>query len=262
MNKDKNWADDDEDEDYETAVDSNGIKERVKTTINAKGQKVKVVNRIKVQEIKKRTPKGVIERRHLAKFGDAIKETDCVSKEIAIMEHPTDEDAADENDPFMSSLATIASRQEARERDPTQVDFDEEAEKLADAKQKADAVETTIRVSNLSKSVNDHELRDLFSQYGKVVKISLPRIVNSAGLKEPRGFAYITFELRSSAESAMELDGRGYDHLILKLEWAKPPKDGGGGGGLSSGYVSGYGKQLAQDTKEKAVFTSHNNSSY
>jgi hypothetical protein len=62
------------------------------------------------------------------------------------------------------------------------------------------------------------------------------------------------------------LQNHGYDHLILNLEWAKPSKDGegggraGGGGGLSTGFVSGYGKQLAQDTKERVTFTSHGNS--
>jgi translation initiation factor 3 subunit G len=42
----------------------------------------------------------------------------------------------------------------------------------------------------------------------------------------------------------------GYDHLILKIEWAKPStKDASGAGsnGLSGGFVSGYGKALPQD---------------
>jgi hypothetical protein len=42
----------------------------------------------------------------------------------------------------------------------------------------------------------------------------------------------------------------GYDHLILKLEWAKPsaPKDAGS---EPVQFRSGYGKALAQDTDQK-----------
>ena len=185
------------------------------------------------------------------------------------MEHPNDEEDGEETDPLMNSLAMLSQRQEARERDATQTDQYEqeqiEKERLYEAKQKSEAVETTIRVSNLSKSITENELRELFSKYGKVGKISLPRVINSVtNLKEPRGFAYISFEQRYHAENAMvALDGRGYDYLILSLEWAKPPAGGGGmGSGLSSGFVSGYGQKLAQDTTEKAMFTSHGNTGY
>lgn len=40
---------------------------------------------------------------------------------------------------------------------------------------------------------------------------------------QSRGFAFVSFFQKSDAESAMQaLQGYGYDHLILKLEWAKP----------------------------------------
>ena len=48
----------------------------------------------------------------------------------------------------------------------------------------------------------------------------------------------------------------GYDHLILKLEWARPntPKDPASSG---TEFRSGYGKALAQDTKEKVSYASN-----
>jgi hypothetical protein len=80
--------------------------------------------------------------------------------------------------------------------------------------------------------------------------------------------------MRADAEKAMNrLQGYGYDHLILKIEWARPSQkkvfvcscigklwcsnlqpsplqpDGAGGGhgsGLSGGFTSGYGKALPQ----------------
>lgn len=40
---------------------------------------------------------------------------------------------------------------------------------------------------------------------------------------QSRGFAFVSFYQKSDAEGAMQaLQGYGYDHLILKLEWAKP----------------------------------------
>lgn len=122
----------------------------------------------------------------------------------------------------------------------------------------------TLRVSNLTKSVSEDDLRDLFEPFGRVLRVSLPRVErteNGRTFKEPRGFAYISYMRKEDAEAALlRLQGHGYDHLILKLEWAKAPREGGGppsGGGLSGGFVSGYGKQLAQDTQEKVYFASN-----
>jgi len=131
--------------------------------------------------------------------------------------------------------------------------------------------DTTIRVSNLTKSVTDGDLRDLFEPFGRIARMALPHTerthvvkVSEGGktvekvvtVKEPRGYAYITYMRSEDAEVAFEkLQGYGYDHLILRLEWSKPMErnEGGGGvgGGLSGGFVSGYGQKLAQDTKEK-----------
>ena len=79
---------------------------------------------------------------------------------------------------------------------------------------------------------------------------------------QSRGFAFVSYVRREDADLAMQkLQGHGYDHLILKIEWAKPsaprPDAGGGGGGLETSFRSGYGKALAQDTKEKVTFASN-----
>lgn len=124
--------------------------------------------------------------------------------------------------------------------------------------------ETTIRVSNLTKAVTEEDLRALFQRFGTIHRVSLPKVEkkNSEGVmvKEPRGFAYIAFARKEDAERAMErLQGHGYDHLILKLEWAKPPSADGppSGGGLQGGYISGYGTKLAQETKEAVLYASN-----
>lgn len=127
--------------------------------------------------------------------------------------------------------------------------------------------ENTIRVSNLTKQATEDDLRELFEPFGRVFRISLPRAerMDSQGniVKEPRGFAYIAYVNKQDAERAMErLQGYGYDHLVLKLEWAQATKKEFPGGAAPPGdnsmrYASGYGKALAQDTKEKVVYASN-----
>jgi translation initiation factor 3 subunit G len=125
--------------------------------------------------------------------------------------------------------------------------------------------ENTIRVSNLTKMATEDDLRELFEPFGRVFRISLPRAerIDSSGkmVKEPRGFAYIAFVNKQDAEKAMDrLQGYGYDHLLLKLEWAQATKKDNTGappGDNSMRFASGYGKQLAQDTKEKVVYASN-----
>ena len=54
-----------------------------------------------------------------------------------------------------------------------------------------------------------------------------------------------------------KLQGFGYDHLILKLEWARPSGAKGDAGAERTEFRSGYGKALAQDTKEKVSYASN-----
>lgn len=309
----KAWGDDDGEDDDRETQDSNGIVERVKFSVNNKGQKIKTVTKVRVAEVKVKTPKRADLRRNLPRFGDAkIGEENVTlpSRDFVSMEHPDDQLVEDVDDPSLAkTLANfIMKRQEtkaARELGDDE-DYDRNAiqekkdsteggksdryvppgakgagtsssgglsslEKLAST-----ADTTTIRVSNLTKAVTEDDVHDLFNQFGRISRVSVPRL---AGTKEPRGFAYVTFYSRDDAEKAMDTlqvsniytqnknhlyfspynntlfvysrhQGHGYDHLILKLEWAIPTvRDPSQSGGLSSSYVSGYGQKLAQDTK-------------
>lgn len=121
---------------------------------------------------------------------------------------------------------------------------------------------TKIRVTNISEDTTEGDLRELFGNFGRIHRIYLAKDPETM---QSRGFAFVSYANEADAERAMEaLQGYGYDHLILKLEWAKPSQrdiQGGGGGapggGLSSARVSGYGQALAQDTKEKVSFASN-----
>lgn len=309
----KNWGDEDDDDDFETRVDAHGIKERTRITENAKGQKVKIVTRIRVTEVKERTPKRALARKTIPKFGEAKKTdktTSMVDKEYTIMEHPNDSLVEEDTTGGVASTLkefiqkqseTLMARESGVEDAWGRRGGGEEG---GDGPVSGDAREnkgparyvapgaragasgataagstmggganldewgqkdTIIRVSNLTKMVHEDDLKDLFEPFGKVIRVKLPRQTigytpKGEEIKEPKGFAYVYFLRADEAEVAFDrLQGYGYDHLILRLEWAKPaleqPGGGFGGGGLSGGYVSGYGTKLAQDTKEKVTYT-------
>nr|QBH74183.1 eukaryotic translation initiation factor 3 subunit G [Eurycantha calcarata] len=80
---------------------------------------------------------------------------------------------------------------------------------------------TAIRVSNLSDSTTETDLEDLVKPFGPISKLYLSRDKQTGICK---GFAYIHFKMRSdAAEAIAALHGHGYDHLILNVDWSKPP---------------------------------------
>jgi translation initiation factor 3 subunit G len=111
----------------------------------------------------------------------------------------------------------------------------------------------TIRVTNISENTTEADLQDLFQPFGRISRVYLAKDKETM---VSRGFAFVSFVHKDDAAKAMDkLQGFGYDHLILKLEWARPnaPKDPS----AATEYRSGYGKALAQDTKEKVSFASN-----
>ena len=65
--------------------------------------------------------------------------------------------------------------------------------------------------------------------------------------RRSRGFAFVSFFDRAGAQLAMEkLQRYGYDHLILKIDWAEPSKHADPGQDNAMRYASGYGKALPQ----------------
>lgn len=113
--------------------------------------------------------------------------------------------------------------------------------------------QNTIRVTNISEDTTEADLQELFSAFGRISRVYLAKDKETL---QSRGFAFVSFIHQQDAAMAMaKLQGHGYDHLILKLEWARPsaPKDPAGG----TQFRSGYGKALAQDTKEKVSFASN-----
>ncbi|EXJ81007.1 eukaryotic translation initiation factor 3 subunit G [Capronia epimyces CBS 606.96] len=77
----------------------------------------------------------------------------------------------------------------------------------------------TLRVTNVSEMAEEQELRDLFERFGRVTRVFLAKDRDTGRAK---GFAFISFVDRADAARACEkMDGFGYRHLILRVEFAK-----------------------------------------
>jgi len=78
----------------------------------------------------------------------------------------------------------------------------------------------TIRVTNLSEDTRESDLQELFRPFGPISRIFLAKDKQT---NQSKGFAFINFVHREDALRAIQgLQGFGYDHLILNVEWAKP----------------------------------------
>ncbi len=88
----------------------------------------------------------------------------------------------------------------------------------------------TIYIGNLSFQASEDDLKEIFAEYGKVNRVTLP-IDHTTGKK--RGFAFVEMEDDSKEDAAItELDGAEWLGRELKVNKAKPreARDGGGNG--------------------------------
>lgn len=77
----------------------------------------------------------------------------------------------------------------------------------------------TLRVTNISEDTQENDLRELFGSFGRVARVYVGRD-RDTGIG--KGFAFVSFEERAVAQRAMEkMHGRGYDSLILNVQWSR-----------------------------------------
>lgn len=74
-------------------------------------------------------------------------------------------------------------------------------------------------MSNLPEETEEQDLRDLFVSYGRIIRIY---VAKDKFTNTPKGFAFVTFNEKRDAQMAIDcVNGFGYGHLILKVEWAE-----------------------------------------
>ena len=88
---------------------------------------------------------------------------------------------------------------------------------------------TNIYVGNCSYDLTDEQLRDLFATYGEVDRVS---IIRDRETGRSRGFAFVEMSDSAAALAAIEgLNGTELGGRALKVNEAKPKREGGGGRG-------------------------------
>ena len=82
---------------------------------------------------------------------------------------------------------------------------------------------TKIYLSNLNQVVTEAQLKDHFAEYGEITEIQLPLDKKS---RQPKGYALITFAEASSAEKALQQDGKSFlsNNLVVQLATEKSTK--------------------------------------
>jgi cold-inducible RNA-binding protein len=93
-----------------------------------------------------------------------------------------------------------------------------------------------IFVGNLSFSIGEAELRQLFEQKGAVDAVTVMRDTDTG---RSRGFAFVEMSSEEAAQKAIaELNGSSVDGRNLTVNEARPKterRSGGGGGGFRGG---------------------------
>ncbi|CAN6235947.1 unnamed protein product [Urochloa humidicola] len=78
--------------------------------------------------------------------------------------------------------------------------------------------ENSIRVNNLSEDTHEADLLELFRTFGPVTRAFVAR---DKYTRSSRGFGFVNFVNREDGEKAIsQLNGYGYDNLILRVEWS------------------------------------------
>lgn len=110
----------------------------------------------------------------------------------------------------------------------------------------------SIYVGNLSYSVTQEDLSQVFAEYGAVTRVQIPTDRETG---RARGFAFVEMSSDAEETAAIEaLDGAEWMGRDLKVNKARPREErpaggggggwgGGGGGGRSGGGGGGGGRR-------------------
>ena len=95
-----------------------------------------------------------------------------------------------------------------------------------------------IFVGNLSRDVTEEDLREAFSAFGQVSKVTILKDKFSG---EPRGFGFVEMPAKAEAQAAINgMNQKDLKGRALNVNEARPkterPAGGGGGGGGRGGW--------------------------
>merc|ERR1719223_965725 len=104
--------------------------------------------------------------------------------------------------------------------------------------------EVKLYVGNLDYATDETRLRDEFSQFGTVTEVFLP---TERGTSRPRGFGFVTYVNRSSAEEAInKLDQTQLDGRTIRVNESRPRGEGGARGPPGGGTFNASGRDVVK----------------
>jgi len=239
----KNWADLEEEDELDsirnvvkdfipisqTTIDENGIKTVVEYK-KENGKLLKITKQYKITTKIKTVPSAVAERANWKPFGKAASSPNTahtiVSKEEIRIEKPGASDDSDKNvDKIVEQLRKptgLRKQNEDNDKDKDNISIPEKQKYIPPNKRqghkKYDNV-NTLKVSNLSEDAREEDVRNLFRDFGQISKLSMVKDRETGCSK---GLAFVTFYNQKDAKNAQNgLNGYGYDHLILSVQWAE-----------------------------------------
>lgn len=98
-----------------------------------------------------------------------------------------------------------------------------------------------LYVGNLPYTMDEGDLRDLFTPYGAPTSVA---VITDRGTGRSKGFGFVEFGDDAEAKAAIAaLNGRDFNGRALTVSEARPRAEGGGGGGGNrGGGGGGYGR--------------------
>ncbi|SLM40828.1 eukaryotic translation initiation factor 3 subunit [Lasallia pustulata] len=206
------WADDEDFDDPNTlpapqiTANKDGTKTIISYRFSDTGKKVKSTRRIRTTTVRETVNPRVASRRAWPKFG--LEKGHAAGPSL-------DTTSVGENISFQPRGDWKSSAKEAEKAEGGKGDLKAQ---LRDKKYERDDL-ATLRVTNVSEFAEEADLREIFERFGRVTRVFLAKDRETGRAK---GFAFISYQERSDAAKACEkIDGYGYGHLILRVEFAK-----------------------------------------
>ena len=100
-------------------------------------------------------------------------------------------------------------------------------------------MDTKLYVGNLSYSVTEDELRELFAQAGNVTSIA---VIKDRDTGQSKGFAFVEFGSQADAQKAISrFNGQKLGERTLTVNLARPKEERSRSGDYGGGNRGGYG---------------------
>ena len=171
--------------------------------VNDEGKRVKCTQRFKQTKNTRMVPKGVYERRKLAKFGQAAN-----GKSVTTIDHVN-----------VIRLTLSGKKKEPEpdlEVDDVKIELKTLEQRVAHSQTMKGDQYFTVKVSNLTEDATERDLDNLFGRFGYVFVLKLARDWETG---KSRGFGFVSFIKKDAAERATQaLNGHGFGHFVMCVE--------------------------------------------